>query len=75
MRPVPVVFLLLAFSDQLSAEQNVRYRGGSWGGGGRGRRRTLPGLGGGVSTAGAGVLLDVERAATTTAAQGVRFVL
>lgn len=42
---------------------------------GRAKGRTFPGLSGGVATAGACVLLDVERAATTTAAHGVRFVL
>lgn len=73
MRPVPVVFLLMAFSDQWSIHSQ------SAGGGAAVRhlegRRTLPGLRSGVSTARASVLLDVERAATTTTAHGVRFVL
>lgn len=64
MRPVPVVFLRLAFSLQLSVLQawvsllharGCRVR--SW-------QHTLSGLSGGVTARSAGVLLDVKRAAT-----------
>jgi hypothetical protein len=68
----PVVCLLLVFlflsllcpsyHDELVAAE-------------RSRRRTLPGLSGGVGTAGASVLLDVERAAATATAHSVRLVL
>jgi len=68
MRPVPVVFLLLAFSPQLSVALWLVCDSGSlwstrcW------RMfvvgRTLPDAGARVSTVCAGVLLDVERAAT-----------
>lgn len=59
MRPVPVVFLRLAFSPQLSASCQFLCSVGRDVVG----QHTLPGLSGGVSTRGAGVLLDVEGAA------------
>jgi hypothetical protein len=58
MRPVPVVFLRLAFSPQLTvlcySQSTVSF----------GVERTLADLGSGVSARGAGVLLDVEGATT-----------
>ena len=64
MRPVPVVFLRLAFSLQLSVSRAcvslMRARGCRV----RSGQRTLSGLGGGVAARSAGVLLDVKRAAT-----------
>ncbi len=69
MRPVPVVFLRLAFSLQLSASpESVSFfafnrTGASVGAGNGGRRRTLPRLGSRVSARGACVLLDMHRAA------------
>ena len=61
VRPVPVVFLRLAFSPQLTASCQLRcprshYRMGC--------SRTLAGLSSGVSARGAGVLLDVKGAAS-----------
>jgi hypothetical protein len=58
MRPVPVVFLRLAFSPQLTvlcySQSTVSF----------GVEHTLADLGSGVSARGAGVLLDVEGATT-----------
>lgn len=76
IRPVPVVFLRLAFSDQLSIVRECQYSGtkiaastvvvvwlfGGWVVGFV-RSRTLPGLSSGVTARSAGVLLDVQRAA------------
>lgn len=82
MRPVPVVFLRLAFSDQLSGQLATgfevarRRRPGPETGTGTGMvAHTLPDLGGRVATRGALVLLDVHGAATATTAQRVRLVV
>lgn len=62
MRPVPVVFLRLAFSPQLTIITcQLRY---SVSMDGLQYQRTLAGLSSGVSTRGASVLLDVKGAAT-----------
>ena len=61
IRPVPVVFLRLAFSPQLSAFKQVNMpQVNTVGVAGL----TLSDLGRGVAARGAGVLLDVERATT-----------
>jgi hypothetical protein len=60
MRPVPVVFLRIAFSPQLTtACQSLSLSHGDGVG-----ERTLAGLGRRVAARGAGVLLDVEGATT-----------
>lgn len=65
MRPVPVVFLRLAFSPQLTARCQLRT---SWFGNrvllDSAGSRTLPGLSSRVAARSAGVLLDVEGATT-----------
>lgn len=69
MRPEPVVFLRLAFSPQLSVLALTDVRGAVRG---AARGRTLAGLSSRVAARSAGVLLDVEGAATcATASQQV----
>ena len=74
MRPVPTVFLRLAFSDQLSVPSCQPFvpwipprRDRLVSGG----QRTLPGLSSGVSAAGADVSLVVHGPATASAADAV----
>jgi hypothetical protein len=62
MRPVPVVFLRLAFSPQLTARSVSAWP--SVAGGGRALEHTLPGLSSRVAAGSASVLLDVEGATT-----------
>lgn len=75
MRPVPVVFLLFAFSDQLSTGSIRTSSVEEWKGRAGRRNCTLPSFGGRVSTRCTGVLLDVERAAPAATTQRVGFVL
>lgn len=74
MRPVPVVCLLFAFSDQLSVIRGTTVRN-SLENLLRQCARTAPSLGSRVPARCTSVLLDMERTPTATTAQGMRFVL